>query len=301
MAEPRKPAARKKPVKRGPSKAAALKALGLTQEDLDYIKDRNSPPTTAAKPNVVEASATLSSGFGGDDPQAVLEDRPAPPRVENAMPQTTEEPTWYIRNLRNVEVGFRLSRQAESTKKRTNLKPRGQRGDIVKLEPGDLKDSELQTQVAYQLVEVIPEGEALEAIKKQYTNHQQTLPSHVAALRNEYGKEYNTAPRTVSDEESMGYKVADLDPRLMQGGLSDKDIKRDGGFQQEGIMQPVESPRPGSIISDGFMAPAQQAVGNAGDNERAAAVDALARSKQFEGPGAGLGEVTVKVEPVQRS
>jgi hypothetical protein len=30
-------------------------------------------------------------------------------------------------------------------------------------------------------------------------------------------------------------------------------------------------------------------------------VDALARSKAFEGPGAGVGEVTVKVMPTQRT
>lgn len=326
------------PARKPPTKAAALKALGLTNEDLAALKQlrsqqaapaepaptvctcgpnegcTNCPPgkwSNSPEPRLVEASATLQpgSGFGGDgmrnapsDPQAHLEDRPAPRTIDRAQAvdfAQTDEPVWYMRNLRYMEVGFRLSRQSDSSKKRTNLKPRGQRGDIVKLEPGDLKDAELQTQVAYQVIEIIPEGEALAAIAKQYTNHQHAVPAHIAALRNPLGKEYDTAPRTLSDEESMGYKVADLDPALMQGKLSDKDIKRDGGFA---VMQPVQNPNPGRIVSDGFMAAPQQELGrNATDNEKAAQIDALARSKQFEGPGAGLGEVTVKVAPVQRS
>lgn len=297
------------PARKAPTKAAALKALGLTKEDLDAIKSLRSQQAAPAEPNVVEASAVLrpASGFGGDgfgpapsDPQAHLDNRHAPAQVAQpaAVQAAIEEPVWYMRNLRHTDVGFRLTRQSDSNKKRTNLKPRGQRGDIVKLETGDLKDAELQTQVAYELIEIIPEGEALEAIRKQYTNHQQSVPAHIAALRNPLGQEYNTQPRTLTDEESMGYKVADLDPALMQGKLSDKDIKRDGGFAR---MQPVQNPNPGNIVSDGFMAAPQQELGrNSTDNEKAAQIDALARSKQFEGPGAGLGEVTVKVAPVQR-
>lgn len=306
-ATPKKRAASRKP----PTKAAALKALGLTKEDLDAIKELRSQQNSAPEPpREVHGSATLrpAPGFGGDgfgpapsDPQQHLENRQAPAQVAQpaAVQAAIEEPVWYMRNLRHTDVGFRLTRQSDSSKKRTSLKPRGQRGDIQKLEPGDLKDAELQTQVAYELIEIIPEGEALEAIRKQYTNHQHAVPAHIAALRNPLGQEYDTAPRTLSDEESMGYKVADLDPALMQGKLSDKDIKRDGGFA---TMQPVQNPSPGQIVSDGFMAAPQQELGrNATDNERAAQIDALARSKQFEGPGAGVGEVTVKVAPVQRS
>jgi hypothetical protein len=301
MAEAPKPA--RKTTKRGPTKAAALKALGLTQKDLDALKALSTAglPTPPDK-NVVEASAHLTPGpgFGGrEDPLAVLETRPAPPPQEVAIPQAPQEMTWYMRNLRNVEVGFRLSRQSESGQKRTQLKPRGQRGDIVRLETEDLKDGELQTQVAFGLVEVIPEGEALAAIKKQSTNQRTAIPVHIAALRNEKGEELSQV-RTLTDEEAMGYKVADLDPAVMQGKLSDREIARNSGFAQQNIVGPVQTPSPGRIVSDGFMAAEQQALGGAGDNERAAQIDALARSKQYEGPGAGLGEVTVKVAPVQR-
>lgn len=320
---------RKTPAKRGPTKAAALKALGLSQKDLDYLKDRNSPSEAECtcgpnegcsscpekkfeEGNVVEASANLKpgSGFvGGTDPQQALESRQTPPKSElpanwpgpSAGPQ--DEPVWYMRNLRGVEVRFRLSRQEDSSKKATQLRPRGQRGDIAKLEASDLRDPELQTQVAYGLVEVIPEGEALTAISKQYTNHQSQVSPHIAMLTNALGEQlYPDQIKFASDEEAYGIKVADLNPALMQGRLSDKEIKRDGGVVQPGVIQPVQNPSPGSIVTDGFMAAEQPGLGNSsGDNAKAAQVDALARSKQFEGPGAGVGEVTVKVAPVQRS
>jgi hypothetical protein len=266
--------------KRGPTKAAALKALGLTQEDLDYIKDRNAPPQTH------EAS---DNSLRGD--WLVREEK-----VDPTFDQSDEDPVWYMRNLRGVDVGFRLSRQSDSGKKRTNLKPRGQRGDMQKLEPGDLKDSELKTQVAYGLIEVIPEGEALEALKKQYTNVGTQVPAHIALLRNERGEEYKTPVRTVTDEEAMGYKVADLNPDLMSGKLSDREIKRDGGFAQDASRTPTGG-NP-AIISDGFMAPVQS--DGSGDNERAAEVDAKIRANAFEGPADAIGVAKVTVEPTQR-
>lgn len=320
-----KPAPRKKPA--GPTKAAALKKLGLTQADLDTltvlasIRDATSSDDersqveallghsihTETEPasQIHEASAhvTPGPGLGGQDPQAALEDRGAP---KSELPDnwpaatSTEEPVWFMRNLRGVDVGFRLTRQQKQGEKRTNLKPRGVRGDMVRLESGDLKDPELQTQVSFGLVEVIPEGEALEAIKKQYTNAQSQVPAHIAMLRNPKGEEYEQANPVnfASDEEAYGIKVADLDPALMQGRLSDKEIKRDGGFVQNAQRTPTGG-NP-AIISDGFMAPAQ-GDGQLGSNdERSQQVDALARSKEFEGPGAGLGEVTVKIEPVRR-
>jgi hypothetical protein len=294
-----KPAPRKKAT--GPTKAAALKKLGLTQEDLDTLKAlselkkvHSEVSLTEDARKIITATADVSS-----DPQAALEDRPAPPQNAVNVPTSTEEPVWYIRNLRGVEVSFRLSRQQKSDQKRTNLKPRGARGDTVRLEQGDLKDHELQTQVQFGLVEVIPEGEALEAIKKQYTNARNDVSPHIAMLRNELGQPYEQQPKFATDEEAYGIKVADLDPAVMQGKRSDKEIKRDGGFVQNAQHTP-----PGGnagIINDGFMNPVQGDSAQLGNNdEHSQKVDALARSNAFEGPGAGLGEVTVKVEPVQR-
>lgn len=285
MAEKKPPsgATRKTSAKRGPTKAAALKALGLTQEDLDLLKERRE-----------------------------FLQQPAPPQAQAPVAQhsidratavdfaSTEEPVFYARNVRHVEVGFRLTRQTKQGEKRTQLKPRGSRGDMIRLESSDLKDPELQTQVEYGLIEIIPEGEALGAIKRQYTNAQQEVPAHIAMLTNAMGEKlYPDQIKFASEEEAYGIKVADLDPALMQGRLSDKEIKRDGGFTQNAQQTP-----PGgnsAIISDGFIAPAQGDGTQMGNNDqRSQQIDALARSKQFEGPGAGLGEVTVKVEPVRR-
>jgi hypothetical protein len=122
---------------------------------------------------------------------------------------------------------------------------------------------------------------------------------HIAMLRNELGQPYQQQPKFATDEEAYGITVAQNDPRLMRGELSDKEIKRDGGFVQNAQQTP-----PGGnagIINDGFMAPVQGDSAQLGNNdEHSQKVDALARSNAFEGPGAGLGEVTVKVEPVQR-
>lgn len=314
-------APKRKPARRGPTKAAALKALGLTADDLAAIKalreastndaavdaaeDLAGHPLVRSEPNVVEGSAVLHTrdpnlGTGGQDPQAAIEERQAPEQTAWNAP-VEGEPVWYVRNLRGVDVGFRLTRQQKQGEKRTNLKPRGSRGDMVRLEKDDLRDPELSTQVGYGLVEVIPEGEAQEVIRKQYTNAQTQVPAHIAALRNELGQEYaqSNPVRMATDEEAYGIKVADLDPAVMQGKRSDKEIKRDGGIVQGPVqMMPVQTPSPGKIISDGFMAPVQTDMG--GDNEKQAAVDAKLRSRQFEDrPEDNLG-VKVTLEETQK-
>lgn len=317
-------AERKTTARKGPTRAAALKALGLTAAELADLKSaakelaalksqqpaQNAPaPECTCGPNEacsncptqeVTASANLTpgNGFGGQDPQAALEDRQAPQPQAVAGPEP--DPVWYVRNLRHVEVSFRLTRQQDSSKKRTALKPRGARGDMQRLEDGDLRDPELQTQVQFGLVEVIPEGEARVAIQKQYTNQQTEVPAHIAMLRNPKGEEYKQANpvKMASDLEAYGKTVAHLDPALMQGNLSDKEIKRGGGFVQDAQRTPTGG-NP-AIISDGFMAPTQGDSQLGATDEHSRNVDALARSKQFEGPGAGLGEVTVKVMPTQR-
>ena len=308
--------ARKTPAKRGPTKAAALKALGLTQEDLNAIKelrelkavlDKNDLPSPMQ--SVPQAVRDLvghqdhkkqGEAASGSTENSVPEYRPVDPVQPAELPTQPEEAIWYARNLRHVEVSFRLTRQRKSDERRTELKPRGQRGDMVRLESRDLKDPELQAQVGYELIEVIPEGEAITAINKQFTNRQAQVPAHIAMLTNAKGEQlYPDQVRMATDEEAYGIKVADLDPALMQGKLSDQDIKRGGGFAQNASQTPTGG-NP-AIISDGFIAPTQGDAAQLGNNDqRSQEIDALARSKQFEGPGAGLGNVTVKVEPVQR-
>lgn len=290
MAEP-KPTPRKRATAKPPTKAAALKALGLSQADLDAIKAfKQSQDTTEVHTQNVTGLNT--------NPQNYLEDRPVPQPVQAVMPESKEQ-TWYMRNLRNVEVNFRLTRQQRQGERRTHLMPRGQRGDINKLLPEDLADSELRTQVAYSLVEIITEAEARSSIELQATNLQAAVHPAFAMMRNELGKEYAPgAIRVASDEEAYGIKVADLNP-VVPGELGEVVVDR-RGIQRELQAQPgnaVVAPIGGNpaIISDGYSN--QLGATDQASMQR----DALARSKNFEGPGAGLGQVSVVVNPVQRS
>jgi hypothetical protein len=254
----RKPAA-----KRGPTKAAALKALGLTQEDLDNLK--------VLKHVIVDESIPI-------------DDLSVETQVSEEV--TLVSTTFYARNLRGTDFGFRLSRQSERGTKRTDLKPRGQRGDLVKLQPEDLNDAELLNQVEYNCVEIITEAEARSVISKQSTNQQARQHPAMAMLRNEKGEAY-TADQIKVDAEynSQGITVAHLDPAAAQGKLSDKEISRSGGF----LTNTAPGGNPG-IISDGFQR-----------QDSAAQADAVARRKDLEGPAAGLGGLNVVIEPTQRT
>lgn len=299
-----------------PTKAAALKALGLTQKDLDYIKESRKPTNTEPEaPQVVESGpVTLTPAEQvertySDDYQGQLENRPAPEVQETNLPEPPREQEWYVRNLRGMEFRFRLERNREQTQKAIVLKPRGQRADMQRLQKGDLYDDSLRTNVGLGIIEIIPEGEAIQILEKQSTNAQQPVHGPLAMLRSETGKEYEPGSVTVaSDLEANGVKVADLDPRLMQGKLTDREVRRDGGFAQ--------APMGGNpaIISDGFAAAREAALAQGqqpvpvqtdqnlgGTDAKAMEVDALARQKNLEGPGAGLGRTTVVVEPTQRS
>jgi len=291
MAETPKPAAkpaastRKKTTKRGPTKATALKALGLTKEDLELLakvkavrEQKQSPPTQP----VYEAGSHTNAA------KAALE-----AAEQESKAKAEEEPKagpFYARNLRNVEVGFRLARQ-DKGKKRFDLKPRGQRGDLVKLQPEDLEDDTLINQVNYGVIEIITAAEAKAALEKQSTNAQQAIHPAMAMLRNELGQPYEPENiRTEAEFNSQGITVAQLKPVGGEFGEIEFDRANRGSFNRN---QPVNNTAPGgnpAIISDGFAR-----------NDSAAQADAVARRKDLQGPEAGLGGVSVVVEPTQRT
>lgn len=285
--EATKPAAKKRPApKKGPTKAAALKALGLTQDDLATLRQVAQARELAEKTKTQQASKVEA-----------FESITAPvlsPSIA-AMPAVVDD-TLFIRNLRNVEVGFRLERQQGAGKKRTELKGRGQRGDIKRIERTDLTDANLQTQISYGVVEVIGAIEANSVIAGQAHNQQQAVHPAMAMLRNELGQEY--APdsiRTEAEFNSQGVTVATLDPRQMQGQVPDKQVGRG---------EPVRRVAPGNanvaqvggnpaILSDGFNPP-----------DAAVQRDAAARQRLdgAQGPEAGLpAGMRVTVEPTQRT
>jgi hypothetical protein len=292
---------RRTPAKKGPTKAQALKALGLTQEDLDALKSLREPPVVPQTREEFrqEVNREVTRQMQDDARIAGEYVPPAQPNTEVHLPEEHHDPVWYARNLRNVEVAFRLTRQQRQGEKRTTLKPRGQRGDMIRLQPGDLSDGELRVQVSYGLIEILPEGEALQVIDKQSINSQMGSHPALALLTNERGERYQQgAVRVASDEEINGIKVADLKP-VIEGELGEVQVGR-GGIQRDLSAQntvvPAANP---SIVSDGFAAQNTGQLGGADPNS--VQKDAIARAKNLEGPQAGLGAVNVTVGEVQKT
>jgi hypothetical protein len=297
MATPRKTTTRKTTTKRGPTKAAALKALGLTAEDLEVIKSLREGVEAAKKFDGADAETsaievamashaeqkaaareTLGISPGPSLADQINTAREEAIEAEAKKAGTTPGPGFYIRNLRHVDVGFRLESQEGQGKKRTDLKPRGQRGDLKKISNKDLNDSGLLNQVEIGLVEIITEHEAREVISKQSTNAARAPHPAMAGLRNELDQPYaEGALKVEASFEDQGVVVAHLNPQ--GGGAGELPNRGRGGIDWEAARGGVQQNAPvggnPSIISDGF------------------AADAIARRKDLEGPAAGLGGVKV--------
>lgn len=276
MATQKKPASTRKPAKRGPTKAAALKALGLTQEDLNMIKELN---------KIVEEQMPV--GFDDRVEPEELTHTESKPELKHPIESTsgtTVPQQWYVRNLRNVEVGIRLERQQGTGKKRLELKPRGERGDIKSLQENDLSDPALLSNIELGVIEVITAAEAKIAIDKQSINEQQRVHPAMAMLRDELG---NPATFHGADEYvDRSITVAELNPVGGEYGEIEFDRQNKGSFRRSAPTAESGRQLGGNphILSDGFAA--------------ARAQDEHARRKGIEGPAAGLGGIeTVIVEP----
>lgn len=314
MATPKKASTRKTTTKRGPTKAAALKALGLTAEDLAVIKslregveeakkfDGPEAETSAIEADIIEkALAEQDSKTDDELRKDAAGIRPSPSiaeQIETAREEArkaeakkqgiSEGPEFYVRNLHYIDVGFRLESQEGQGKKRTDLKPRGQRGDLKKISNKDLNDASLLQQIQIGLVEIITEKEARDIISKQSTNDAQRPHPALASLRNELGQEYSEdAIKVEVPFEDQGVVVAHLTPQGGGAGELPSQGKRGINWEQarQGIQQNAGTGGNPAIISDGFAR-----------NDSAAAQDAIARRKDLEGPAAGLGDVKVVLE-----
>jgi hypothetical protein len=295
-----------------PTKAQALKKLGLTEEDLIALKKLTaaSEKATANPEPYVDLQALQEQEKAASQQAAKRAAALALQQAGLPVPKELQAETgvvgedkpdvWYARNTRGVEVRFRLSRQSDRGKKPTLLKPRGQRGDLFRLEEHDLEDPELQTQVAYGLIEIIPYAEAKAAIEKQGYNIQAAPHPALSALRTPTGKEYEQGSiRTEAEFNSQGQVVAHLDPVPNAPGLGNIRTDARGGIDRS-APSPDAPAEPGrmlggnpAILSDGFAA-------MTGDNAKAAQADAIARRKDLEGPAAaGIGRVSV--DPVQKA
>lgn len=243
---PKKAPARKRAAStpRKPSRAAAIKALGITEEEIALIKNKIAKSAEGAVQNLPTETATSI---------AVSEDK-------------TE--TFYARNLHHIPVGFRING------KRIDLKPRGERGDLVKITPEQLQDDSIINQVQI-TVELVPEQAARDIISKQSHNIQRQPHPTFALLRNEIGEEYSEdAVRTQPVAGSEDIVVASLEP--VGGGAGNLASTRGTpGVDWQKIKNPAPAGEGSTFISDGF----QQAA---------------------EGPAAGFdGPVRLVVEPTQ--
>jgi hypothetical protein len=314
---PRKPAAKKpKPIEvevalTGDAAPQHPGPLPLTEEERQAKLTAYSALRSVGLP-IPEELATEVEGW--------IADYDAAREAENATLQTEAEQIaeenkngpWYVRNGYPAPFNFRLDRQTE--KRRIELKPRGTPGDLHPLQDDDLKDPVLRRNVAIGLLEVIPAGEANIIIAKQTTNMGQRIHTPINILRNELGQPYQQgAVRVEAEFNSQGVTVATLDPNQLQGHVHDKDIGGRGswgGLQRVNPKLPQGPTQPGenqatSIVSGFVPTGGNPAIISQGgifaDNARAKAVDDLARRKGLQGPAAGLGGVTVTVEPTVKT
>lgn len=117
-------------------------------------------------------------------------------------PRSTQK---YIRNLYGTPLGLRLS---DGT--RIELRPRGQRGDLVPVSKDQEKDGRLLLNIGV-TVEVISEAEAIKVVEGQTTNQQAYHPA-LQILRSELGDEYAQQDvRVEADPQTQGDTVAYLE------------------------------------------------------------------------------------------
>lgn len=219
-------------------------------------------------------------------------------RSQKTVEQPTEPVRYAARNLTGYEFGFQLDRQADKNKKRTDLKPRGQRGDFTLLQEGDLDDPALQDQVNVGAIEIITATEAAKIAKKQTTNQQRVHPA-LALLRNEYGEEYEEgAFSTAQTFEDQGVVVAELHDGQVavdRGGIvrPGREPEPERGRGSQRLRRPGKSP---------MVTQSPQTIRTRPTDATAANTDAKARIKGLGGPSAGVPDgVQVTVAPTQKT
>lgn len=159
-----------------------------------------------------QKDSTISAGDLSVSQLEVLLAKKRAEQVEKV--EQSDDPVFFARNLRQIPVSFRLSRQDKPGAKRTNLKPRGQRGDVAKLQKEDLSDTSLREQINYGLIEIISEVDAQQVIDKQTTNTQFKVHPARDKIRNENGNPYKDEDiKIVQEQASQGVVVGSVDDK----------------------------------------------------------------------------------------
>lgn len=209
---------------------------------------------------------------------------------------------WYVRNGTRTQFNIRLDRQTE--KRRIQLKPRGEPGDLHPLKDEDLNDPVLRQNVGLGLCEVIPAGEAADIVNNQTHNMGNRVHTPLAVLTNERGEAYkNGGLRVEAEFNSQGVTVAQLDPRAMQGQMHDRELKQTGGLARTNPGQPQAQPsQPQEYVSTFVPTGGQPAAIIPGpQNQIQVDIANRARAQREAQLHAGPGELKVSVDPVQRT
>jgi hypothetical protein len=248
---------------------SALKAAGL------------SIPTEVAEP----VNAWLAQQKAIEIEVAVVEDAEAAAIAE----EDAAGPKW-VRNLYTSPFSLRLQRQSDTKTRRIELKPRGVRGDMFPLEPGDENDHVLRANEGR--VEVIGDGTAKRVAAGQTHNIQKTNTT-LALIRNENDEPIKKL--TVETEYNqqgvvVGYVDSSAQAKLEKGEFGkSRAVLGDLNRQPEQVLQFVPTGGNPAIVSQGPLT----------DNARAAVADKLARIKGRQGRPEDVLGLTVSVEPTR--
>lgn len=288
----RKTATRKKAATRKPTKESQIPKF--TDEQWAALLETYSTLKTAGLPIPTEVAAPVDAWL---TEQKAIEDQATQVQQAEADALAEEDaagPKW-VRNLYMSPFSLRLQRQSDPKTRRIELKPRGVRGDMFPLEPGDENDHVLRANLGR--VEIIGDGTARRISANQTHNIQQTNTT-LAMLTNERGEPLQKL--TVETEfNQQGVVVGYVDPnqqaKLEKGEFGkSKSPLGDLSRQPEQVSHFVPTGGNPAIVSQGPLLT---------DNAQAAVLDKLARIKGQEGPPKRPEDVlglTVSVTPTQQ-
>ena len=294
--------------KRKPAKARARKATPKKTVEVEVLPEPDRGPEQInqdydpAWHATVEAYVTLRDA-GAVIPDAIripveswLKDQEEKFRVEQAQNaesaakrQKADEkgPKW-IRSAVSSEFVLRLERQ-EDKRRRIELKPRGQRGDLFPLEPGDETDQGVVSSVQAGYIQLIGQTEAEEIVAHQTTNIQR-VHSPLAVLTNEKGERPEGGFKIQVEQEhgKQGVVVGVIKPEQSQ--------KRGLGeiYRPEQVQRFFPTGGNPAIVSSGFEP-------KLSEDAKASIADDLARRKGVQGRPEDVLNLGVTVEPTQRT
>jgi hypothetical protein len=290
----RKPAAKPKPRKKVLF-TPAVERGPVTEEERQnklsaYVACKNAGITIPAELQVVEEWIVEEQAR-----REVEEAEQAKYRQE--LDVENQKGPWFIRNGYRAPFSLRLDRQSDG-KRRIELKPRGVPGDMHPLEDGDLNDPSLKRNVTLGSCEVIPAGEANRIMENQTHNAGPRIHTPTAILRNAKGEAYpEGAIKTEIEFNSRGVTVGVVDPEQVQGKYSDTEVKR---ADLGGIKRVQQREVASQFIPTGGGEVSIQRPMSSEDAQLRIADD-LARRKGLGGVAAGLGGLSVTVNPPQRA